>query len=614
MSEALFPYYERELLFLRQLVQEFIRQYPTVSSRLLLEANRSADSLVERVLESFALLAGRVQERLEDDYPELTRGLLGVLYPHYLAPIPSLAIVQFVLDEAQQLAGGFAIARGSQLHSGAVENLPCKFRTAYPVTLWPVKLVSARLQAPPFPANFAAPPGTAAALRLQFECHLGSTFADLTLRQLRLYLSGDYQVVPFLYELLFNHALQVVFRTPEPDSGPAPLVLAPKQCLSQVGFERDDTLLPYPSSALVGYRVLSEFFTFPEKFLFVDLGGFKQAASAGFQKRLEVVIFLDRTVKNVEQGLDASTFRPGCVPVVNLFEQVTEPVALAPSRYEYRLVPDPAHSRGIEIYSVESVRSTDPTTNTVSVYEPFHSIRHRRAFDGQPVYWHTTRQPTIGQDDRGTEVDLHLVDVSFRPRLPAANVLRVHALCTNRDLPLQLQQAGEAVSFELEAAAPLAGIRCLRAPTAPRRPVLGPGGAWRLISHLNLNHLSLDDPAEGLAALQDVLRLYVFAESEAGQQQSTVEARQMIEGITSLALRRVIGRPGATFCRGIEVTVELDEERYPATGAFLFASVLERFLALYVSNNSFSQLVARMKSAPGPFKIWPPRPGEVPLV
>lgn len=614
MSETLFPYYERELLFLRQLAQEFIRQYPTVAGRLLLEANRSADSHVERVFESFALLAGRIQQRLEDDFPELTRGLLGVLYPHYLAPIPSLAIVQFLLDEAQQLPNGFTIARESQLHTRAVQNLTCKYRTAYPVTLWPVKLTSARLQTPPFPPSFTAPAGTAAALRLQFECHLGVKFADLALDRLRLFLHGDYQVVPFLYALLLNHALQVVFRPVEPEMQPAPLVFKPRQCLSQVGFEREEGLLPYPRSALVGYRVLTEFFTFPSKFLFVDLSGWRQACAAGFQRRLEVVVFLERTVKSVEQLADAATFALGCTPVVNLFEQAAEPITLAPGRFDYRLVPDAAHPRGLEVYSVESVSSTDPTTNTRTEYEPFHSIRHRRSPNGPQTFWHTTRANVVGSDDRGTDVSLHLVDPQYRPALPTAAVLQVRTLCTNRDLPVDLRQAGESLGFELEAAAPLSAIRCLVPPTAPRRPVLGPGGAWQLIAHLNLNHLSLDDPVQGLAALQDILRLYFFADAQSGQQQQTVEARQMVEGITALRMRRVVGRPGPTFCRGVEVTLELDAEKYAARGVFLFASVLERFLGVYVSQSSFSQLIGRMKDDPAPFKSWPPRPGELPLV
>jgi type VI secretion system protein ImpG len=618
MSESLFPYYERELLFIRQLTQEFARQYPGAGGRLLLEPNRSADPHVERVIESFALLAGRIQHKLDDEFPELTDALLSVLYPHFLAPVPSQGIVQFELDGSRaQLPQGFLIERGSLLHTQPVANLPCKFRTAYPVMLWPVALTSARLQSPPFPPGFQAPPGTAAALRLQFEVLAQMRFADIDLERLRFYLWGDNQLIPTLYELLFNNALQVVFRPLEAD-GPAPLALPPGDCLFPVGFERDESLLPYPQRSLLGYRLLTEFFTFPSKFQFLDLGGWRRVCRGGFDRLLEVTIFLNRTLKSLEQGIDATTFRLGCAPVVNLFEQVAEPIALTPTRHDYRIVPNLAHPLGLEVYSVEAVTSTDPTTGQTTEYQPFYSFRHPRTQDGQQAFWYTSRQPSAVEGDNGTEVELHLVDLAFEPQVPAASTLAVRTTCTNRDLPNQLQTAGGGLEFQLEAAAPLSGIQCLRAPTSPLRPSRRRGRHWRLLSHLCLNHLSLSDPVEGREALQEILRLYDFSDPDAGQQQLAAVNRQLIDGITGVSSRRVVGRTGGPtasgFCRGLEVTLEFDEQKYAGTGAYLFASVLERFLGLYVSVNSFSQLVAKTRQGDGYFKKWPPRSGELQLL
>src|SRR5262249_23517455 len=152
MSATLFPYYERELLFIRQLSQEFAKKYPAAAGRLLLEPNRSTDPHVERLIEAFALVAGRIHHKLDDEFPELTDALLGVLYPHYLAPIPSVAILEFPVGPARgQLPTGFPIERHSKLHTHPVNGLPCRYSTCYPVTLWPVGLTSARLQPPPFP-------------------------------------------------------------------------------------------------------------------------------------------------------------------------------------------------------------------------------------------------------------------------------------------------------------------------------------------------------------------------------------------------------------------------------------------------------------------------------
>src|SRR5438132_13878698 len=245
MSDTLFPYYERELLFIRQLAQEFAKQNPAAAGRLLLEPNRSIDPHVERLIEAFALLAGRIHHKLDDEFPELTDALLGVLYPHYLAPIPSMAVVQFDLDASRaQLPSGFLIDRHSRLHTRPVGDLPCRFRTAYPVTLWPIALTGARVQPPPFP-GLKPPVKTAAVLRLELACQGEMQFADLSLDRLRFYLSGDSQVIANLYEALFNHVLQVMIRPLEKSAAPAPLVLEPAECLYPVGFERHEGFLPY---------------------------------------------------------------------------------------------------------------------------------------------------------------------------------------------------------------------------------------------------------------------------------------------------------------------------------------------------------------------------------
>jgi type VI secretion system protein ImpG len=618
MSETLYPYYERELLFIRQMAQEFARQYPAAANRLLLEPNRSADPHVERLIEAFALVAARIQHKLDDEFPELTEALLSVLYPHYLAPIPSMAIVQFELDPGRaELPRGFLIERHSRLHTPPVDGLPCRYRTTAPVMLWPVALTGARLAPPPFPAALNPPPRTAAVLRLELEVQSQIPLAELALDRLRFYLAGEAPVIASLYELLFNHTTQVAFRPLDKGATQPTIVLTPEEALAQVGFEPDEDLLPYPRQSFRGYRLLTEFFTFPDKFLFVDVRGLQRACRAGYQRRMEVVLFLNRSQANLEQSVDAGTFRLGCTPVVNLFEQTAEPIPLMHTRFEYKVVPDVAHPFGMEVYSIDRVTSADPAAGGTTEYQPFYSFRHGTNRDTQRCFWFASRRPVVNEGGRGTEVSLSLVDLDFNPRQPADAVLVVRTTCTNRNLPVKLQQAGEDLAFELEAAAPLARIRCLRTPTAPLRPPVRRGVHWRLLSHLNLNHLSISDPVEGRAALQEILRLYDFADPESGQQLAAV-TQQLIDGILAVSSRRVVGRTGGPvaggFCRGVEVTVEFDEQKYVGSGLFLFACVLERFLGLYTTINSFSQLVAKTKQREGVLKKWPPRAGERPLL
>jgi type VI secretion system protein ImpG len=617
MSETLYRYYERELLFIRQLANDFAQQYPAAAGSLLLEANRSVDPHVERLIESFAFLTARVQQKLDDDFPEMTEALLNVLYPHYLAPIPSLAIVQFDLDHANAQPGGITIPRHSPLHTQKIGEVACRFRTCYPVELWPIEVTYARLQSAPFPPGLQPPAGTTAVLRLHLECQAGFHFADLNLEQLRIHLAGDTQLVPKLYELIFNNCIRVEFRGIDSGVAQSPVVLEPSECLRQVGFERDQGLLPYPNQSFLGYRLLTEFFAFPEKFMFLDLGGWRRVAAAGFGSKVEVVLYLNQEFPSGELEISADSFRLGCTPVVNLFSQTAEPIPVTHTKSGYRVIPDVHYAHEMEVYSIDSVVSADPQSTTE--YKPFYAIRHDSVWSQQgtaEAYWYASRRASIERGDEGTDVVLHLTDMNFDPNQPADAVLIVKTTCSNRDLPAKLQLTGDGLAFELETSIPLRRTRCLRAPTRSLRPPLRRCGHWRLVSHLCLNHLSLSDPIEGRAALQEILRLYDFSDSQSGRQLAAVN-RQTIESLTGLSSRYTVGRVGGPiasgFCRGVEVTVELDEQKLIGTGAYLFASVLERFLGLYASINSFTQLIVKTKQAGGCLKKWPPRAGEVPL-
>jgi type VI secretion system protein ImpG len=600
MPDDLLTYYERELAFLRQIGAEFATKYPKIASRLLLEADKSEDPHVERLIQAFAFLSARVHHKLDDEFPEVTDALLNVLYPHYLAPIPSMSVVQFVLDSDQgKLTTGHRIQQGATLYSQAVGDMPCRFRTCYPVTLWPVEVTSARFDEPD---RVSPHPDAAVVIKLELRCLGGQTFAGLELDRLRLFLHGESPLVYALYELLLNHTCQVQLRPAERQASVKPIVLS-SGCLRAVGFGPDEGMLPYTHRSFLGYRLLQEYFAFPEKFLFVDVCELDRAARAGYKDRMEILICLDKAPR-LEQPINAGTFRLGCTPIVNLFEQIAEPIRLNHAQAEYRVIPDVRRQSATEVYTIETVSSTSPHLQEPLQVQPFYSFKHASDRERQPAFWYATRRPSPRKDDDGTEVYLSLVDFNFQPTLPAVDTLTVHATCTNRDLPGKLPFGGERGDFELEGAAPLSRIRCLKKPSQSVRPPLRRGAQWRLISHLSLNYLSVCEG--GREALQEMLKLYDFSDSAV--------VRQQIAGITSVTSRRVVGRPASGpwngFCRGTEVTVQFDEERYVGSGLFLFASVLEKFLGLYASLNSFTQLVATTQQREEPLRQWPPRAGE----
>jgi type VI secretion system protein ImpG len=486
VSATLYRYYQRELVFIRQMAQEFAKQFPGAAARLLLEENRSLDPHVERLLEGFALLAGRVQLKIDDEFPELTDALLNILYPHYLAPIPSTSVVQFDLDpERAQLPNGFVIERHARLRASPVGGLRCRFRTASPTILWPVAVTEAKMLVAPFPQGWDAPPRTKAALRLQIECASELPFAGLGLDRLRMHLANELPIVFTLYELLFNHALQVVFRPLDKGSKAPPVVLRPAEALFPVGFEDDEALLPYPRHSFPGYRLLTELFGTPLKFLFADLGGFARVREAGFHRKLEAIVYLDRRVERIDQALDAATFRLHCAPIVNLFEQTAEPIPLTHSRSEYRIVPDVAHAQGMEVYSVESVTGVDGSGGPTVPYQPFYAFKHAGDRQKMRHFWYARRREATGENDRGTDVYLSLVDLDFNPNVPDDRSLVVRTLCTNRDLPAQLRHATEGIVFESDAAAEearqllAAGLAPDAEPPVAGRRNGGVGGAAR---------------------------------------------------------------------------------------------------------------------------------------
>jgi type VI secretion system protein ImpG len=607
MSDDLLPYYNRELSFLRKLGAQFAQVHPKIAGRLRMDKEGlSEDPHVERMIEAFAYLNARTRHKLEDEFPELTEALLGILYPHYQAPIPSMAIVQFELDpEQKQLTTGHTIPRQATLETEPIQGEPCRFRTCYPATLWPIELRGASLNRPPFTAP-STPRSTQAeaVLRLVLTCQDETlTFAKLAIPSLRFFLKGQPQYIYKLYELILNNAIEVALAGGPTEESPA--LLSPA-CLKPVGFELDEGMLPYPPRSFLGYRLLSEFFAFPEKFLFVDLTGLNPQVLSRIGNRLEIYIFLNRVMSDLEQNL-TDAFRLGCAPVVNLYEQRAEPIQLDQTDFEYRVVPDARRPLAHEIYAVERVTATAPDGRQVP-YVPFFSIKHAMPEAASQVYWHTSRraaQHSKGEIDHGTEIFLSLVDLDFQPSAPADWTIDVETVCLNRDLPNRLPFGGDQPALQLTSGGSLVSrIVCLTPPTRTLRPAQRQGALWRLVSHLSLNHLSLlegDDKAEGL---REILKLYDFTDNP--------EHRKMIDGIVGIKSRRIVGRisGAAAFCRGVEVTLRFDEDRFSGSGLFLFASVLERFLALYCTVNSFTRLVATIQGREGELRRWQPRLGE----
>ena len=610
MRNELRNYYESELTFLRQIGAEFADKYPKIASRLVLEPDRCEDPHAERMLEAFALLAARVHLRIDDDFPQITEALLNILYPHYLRPVPSMTIAQFHSDpESGKLTSALKIPKGTVLYSRPVDGVPCKFRTSYDCTISPFKVSQAQWMTPDR-IRPALRSSEAAVLRVELECFPDVSFEKLELDAVNFYLNGESAVVHSLYELLCRNCVRILVRDPLKPKSPVRELAA--RNLQPMGFGENEDVLPYPRRSFVGYRLLQEYFAFPEKFFFMNLKGLGELQRAGLTTKAELLFLIspfeqDGRHQRLEVAVNDKTLRMGCTPIINLFSQAAEPILVDQTRYQYPIVPDARRRQTMEIYSVDEVVSTNAETHETVTYHPLYSERH--AVQGtSPAYWYISRSVSNRKGDEGTDVFLSLVDLSARPMELDYDTVTVRCTCTNRDLVTRLPFGSETGDFEMTGAAAIKRIVALHKPTRTLRPPLDGKTLWSLISHLSLNYLSIVD--DGKEALQKILELYDFSDS--------ADIKKQISGISSVSSRRhftrVASEHGVGFARGTRVEIEFDEEQFSGSGAYLFASVLEKFFGLYTSMNSFTQLVARSRQRKEALEEWAPRAGQSMLI
>lgn len=595
MGDDILQYYERELSFIRDMGGEFARKYPKIAGRLLLDGDKCDDPHTERLIEAFALLCGRIHKKIDDDLPEITESFFQILYPHYTSPIPSMSVVAF--DPVKQAIPptGYRIPPETTLYSRQVNGMQCQFKTRYPVSLWPVEVVSAALRDPR-----KTLPNAQQALVIKIKTSTGNSISQLKWSTARFFLNGQGQHTLPMYELLFNNAVYVEFVGQNQQGVPVELILG-GDAIRPVGFSTDEAMLPTTGRSFPGYLLLTEYFCFPEKFLFFDLAGLEKLATLKLQDTLEIWIYFDRPAK-VGLTVSGEMFALNAAPIVNLFPRTAEPVQITHEKTEYPVIPDIRRQEATEIFSIDRVVSSPTAKGGEREFRPYYSLSHHLAGTGKEgnVFWHSRRFPSGRYGDDGTDMVISFAGLDLKSASPEADILMVQTTCTNRDLPGRMRFGDPSGDFETEIAAPVIAIRCLVKPTRTRRPSLDGSLQWRLISHLALNYTSI--VAGGENALREILSMYDFDNSPA--------TRQQISGIVALNTGYATKRVGRSFCRGVQVEITFDEEKFVGSALYLFAGIIERFIGLYVSVNSFSQLMVKTLQRKEIFKLWPPRNGD----
>jgi type VI secretion system protein ImpG len=612
--EDLLPYYERELGFLRTYSREFATRYPKIAGRLLMSGGVCEDPHIERMIEAFALLNARVAKRLDDDYPKFTEALFDVLYPHYLRPFPSCSIARFDhAGVAKQLSGASELPRYSYMTSRQVRGGVCTFRTVYPVSVAPLDIRAARFDAIiSHPDAVRVPAGVGASISITIASLGEPGVAQHGVPQLRVFVDGEPSFCAALRDTLFMRTVAAWVEVP----GSGQWRALPGVPLTPAGLGDDESLIDFPARSHPAYRLLTEYFCFPEKFNFfdIDLAMVGAAIPAGART---VTLHLalaglrsDSATARALAPLAAHHLLLGCTPIVNLFAQRGDPIQITHAKASYPVLPDGRRPYGFDVYAIDAVRLVrqSPQGESVTQFRPFYSLQHGQAPAQSGHYWMMRRDEHIAAINPGHETEITIVDIDFDPAEVAVHTLSLELTATNRDLPTLLLYNQAGGDMMLAGSNDMSSIRMLRKPTAPQRFARVGGVHWKLISHLSLNHLSLS--SGGLDSFREMLALYDLPRSPSTQ--------RLIGGIHGIAYKTATtwlpGNPFACLVRGLQVRMTIDEDAFVGAGIHAFAQVIDRFLGLYVHANSFTQLVLVSAKTGEELFTCPPRSGDLRLL
>jgi type VI secretion system protein ImpG len=648
MNREFLDLYNTELQLLNEQARQFAEEYPGIAERLGGLLDDRMDPLIGGLLEGAAFLAARVQLKLKHEFPEFTENLLEQLVPHYLAPTPSMMIVQ-----ATPVFGDPALREGRAISCGAYidasfrqldRQIACRYRLCGDITIWPFELVGAEYYPSPAPMQaLGVSVGSEVLSGLRITLTHRSTarsedepseadarkkpelmIAGCRTSQLPLYFVGTEADSVALYELLFAHCRGIYFRYLDHFGDPVVFSASP-ECLQQVGFDAEDALFPGDHRVFEGFDLLREYFAFPRKFLGCRLAGINDILSQVQARTVDIVFAFDELNARLAAAVRPQTFSLYAAPAINLFEKAVDRIQLKPNQHEYHVVPDRSHYLDYEPHRVLEVYAHYLGRQEKVPVRPLYATSLQDSAFRSDTYFSVRRLPRrrtveekrtgISSDYTGTDMFISLSELGGIDDEAIAE-LSVRALCSNRHLTEHLPIGVGGADFRLVDDFTL-DLVCIAGPTPPREPIIRQLRSrsetahtgtvtWRLVNLLSTNHLGLVDRGAGrnAEALRETMSIF------ADMADSATERR--IRGVRHVdsrpIVRRIRQRSGVGVARGIEITVTIDEKAFEATGIFLLGAVLDRFFAEYSGFNHFTQTVIRSVDR-GEVIRWPPRMG-----
>ncbi|MBA57485.1 MAG: type VI secretion system baseplate subunit TssF [Pseudomonadales bacterium] len=590
-------YFHDELSTIRELGREFAERNPRLAPFLTVEGQ---DPDVERLLEGFAFLTGRLRQKLDDEIPEVTHSLMALMWPHFLRPIPALSVLAFTplptLSEKQ------VIKRGIEVESRLVDGTACIFQTCYDVDLLPLEVVDTR--------QHQRPSGASVSILLGLTAHV--SWQDVALDELALYLHGEVHVAQSLYLWMFRYldSVDVVAKTEDGDE--LLVTRLSHDAVSPCGFTENEALLPASPHLLNGYRLVQEYYALPEKFHFVkvgELGSLRERAASNERvaraKHIEIKFNFDRALDN-HISLGPDNFRLFCTPIVNLFKHDAIPIRADHKKAEYRVLPSGQNPSHYEIFDLVRVQGWGHQSHHNREFKQFESFEHfdSAPVDGQKRFYRERQKPSV--NGYGLDSYLSFVNQYEHSVFPETETISIDLVCTNRHLPTLLG-VGD-VCVETGSSPEYATFENITHITPSFAPPLDKAFHWRLISNMSLNYMSLTN----LNSLKAILSTYDY-KSYYDRQQALASQHRLdaFDGIQGGFEDRVHnGLP----VRGRKTVLRLRESHFATEGdMFLFASVLNELFALNSTINSFHHLYVQGVEN-GEIYEWKPRTGSYRLL
>jgi type VI secretion system protein ImpG len=592
-------YFMQELDCLRSQASIFGRDNPGVARELQLSAGKSSDPHVELLLQSFAFMSARLHSRVDSEINEIPDTMLNTLIPSASAPVPSMSIAQMQIQpNGANFVNGYRLEKGrifyTQSETEKGKTVRCKFSTCYETELLPFTVDSVSW----VPVNqidfLKKGEDVHSVLRVDINNNGACPIHNYSSRTLRFWIGNDFLSACKLYDLLCFSCRSIVIA----GDFNGEILRLNGNSISFMGFEDKHSVMVSNAATHQAHRLLQEYFYFAEKYLFFEVNNVPLTCC---NNNLSLYFCFDK-VPETRSVFNSGTIRLNCVPVINCFEMVTDPIKLDHHHYEYRLLADQELYRYLEVHTILSMEAVGTRQEPKPVVSFFSFDKHNRE-TGNSYFWISRRQKSMNKDLQGTETYLSFHDTNFNIHKPAEELIYAKALCTNRKLPENMQSG---CVLTLEGPGPVELCELVLKPTSYKLPPASGFDSWRLASFLTLNHLSL---TSGLTAFKNLLSLY--------SNTSSVVHNRQIDSITDITCRRIQRRIGKDawrgFCNGMEINVTIDENIFTGGSILLFGTVIHRFLSLYADVNSFAQLKL-FSQQKGLVHSWEPMDGVQELI